>query len=172
MAQDNRYQKNITPFDCLPTTSTQMQVIQNQIVTWQEDVFGQGIKHVTPTIQKLKDEVDELLNDPVSLEEYADCMILLLGAMGRLGIDVQSIFGLIKAKHFVNQARQWGPCDERGVARHVRKHQKKYMEQLMKDRFCQYENMIKQRMVQRITEQENFRHIQKLQDQEDPELEL
>lgn len=143
----------------MPLSVTAMQIFQNKICEWQEDQFGFGTEQLQPTIAHLMEEVKELYDDPESLEEYADCMILLLGAMGRLGIDVVSIFELVNIKLAINQARSWSEPDENGVIRHLP--QNKYLEKEGWERFERHAARVKSRMNRRIRASRAYHEMRK-----------
>lgn len=86
--------------------------LQAEIGEWQDKVFGGELR---PLIQHLKKEVDELLEAPYNRIEYADCLILLVGAARKAGISADMLIIDAFKKLEVNKGRKWGKPDMGGV---------------------------------------------------------
>lgn len=86
----------------------------DDIVQWQRRTFPQGT--VESVVSHLAEEVQELVAEPRSAEELADCLILIVGAADRAGID---LWQAVRDKHARNQRRKWGTADEKGVVHHI-----------------------------------------------------
>lgn len=69
------------------------------------------------TLEHLRREVEELLADPTSAEEYADVFMLLNRAAHNAGVNLTAA---VDAKLVINRRRQWGQPDEHGVVEHIR----------------------------------------------------
>ena len=95
------------------------QPLQDSITAWADSVFGKDRKPES-ILQHLKKEIEELLEDPSSLEEYADVGILWLNAAKKAGYDVDDLYFAIVGKMWVNKCRKWGKMDENGVVEHLR----------------------------------------------------
>lgn len=91
--------------------------LQNEIGLWQDKTFG-IVPVPKPLISHLKKEVDELLEAPYSREEYADCLLLLLGAARLAGISADMLVLDTVDKLKINKGRQGGPPDKNGVIEH------------------------------------------------------
>ena len=84
---------------------------------WQTKQFGNP--GPLAKIKHLAREVSELERDPQSAEEYADCLMLLIGAWAESGRSCEDFIRATEAKLAVNKTRKWGVPDEDGVAEHV-----------------------------------------------------
>ena len=74
---------------------------------WSEKTFGKSgpereLKH-------LKKEVEECLENPGDLEEYADLLFLVFGACRSAGFSLRELIAAASAKLVINQHRKWGP---------------------------------------------------------------
>lgn len=103
--------KKIMSFDLLDK-------LQAAIGEWQDKEFGGGQSPV-PLIHHLKKEVDELSIAPYNRTEYADCLILLLGAARKAGISADMLIIDAFKKLEVNKGRKWGKPDLDGVIEHI-----------------------------------------------------
>ena len=68
---------------------------------------------------KLCREIQEAIDTPYDLGEYADMYILLLDAAYSAGITVTFLEAAAEHKFLINQQRTWGEPDENGVVEHV-----------------------------------------------------
>jgi len=68
----------------------------------------------------MAEEMFEVLNDPYNPEEYADCLILLLGAARNAGISADQLIQAAHDKHLVNTKRTWEKPDAYVISRHVK----------------------------------------------------
>lgn len=93
------------------------QEMQNDIFDFSEKTFGKGT--VKGKITHLSEELDEVLADPTDRHEWADCMILLLGAARCAGLDMDDIYQAMQEKMDINRKRKWGFPDENGIVHHV-----------------------------------------------------
>lgn len=85
---------------------------------WSDKTFGSH-RDATPTLAHLAREVSELRSEPTDLEEYADCLLLLMDAARREGFSLDDILLATAAKFVVNTRRTWGEPDAEGVVEHV-----------------------------------------------------
>lgn len=85
-----------------------------KIGMWAEQQFRQS----TPRsiINHLKEEFEELSDDPSDVEEMADMVMLIYHLAYKQGLDLVTA---IEKKFRINQERKWGPVDERGVSNHI-----------------------------------------------------
>ena len=71
-------------------------------------------------LQKLKTEAQETIEQPDNVEEYADCLIALLGAAAKQGIRPKELMDAAINKNYLNRAkRTWAKKD--GMYQHVEK---------------------------------------------------
>ena len=64
-------------------------------------------------------EINEVRQSPKDLSEWADCLILLLGAVSAQGICTDDLFAAAHLKMDINNARKWNPPDAEGVCSHI-----------------------------------------------------
>ena len=88
-------------------------------VTWQWETFGPGYNPL-PSLHHLKKEVQEAIDEPHNLEEYADIFLMTLAAVDRAGFDLPDLLKAAKDKFIICKQRKWGPPDENGVCEHIR----------------------------------------------------
>lgn len=94
-----------------------LDLAQDVIGDWQDKTFPHGTVH--SKLEHLKDEIAEVQDDPNDLLEWADLLILLMGAARLAGFSMSQLMVGVEAKHIINQRRDWGEPDERGVVKHV-----------------------------------------------------
>ncbi len=95
------------------------QELQDVITQWADETFGKDRKPVS-ILHHLKKEIEELLERPDSLEEYADVGILWLNAADKAGYKVEILFAAMAMKMVENATRKWGTPDQNGVVEHLR----------------------------------------------------
>lgn len=94
------------------------------LAMWSDQTFGAiDTRGPLPALHHLKREVDEAIAQPgglEGLEEYADCLMILLDASRRAGFRLEQV--VIAARHKLerNRQREWAEPDEDGVIEHVR----------------------------------------------------
>jgi len=88
--------------------------LQQEIGEWAQATFP----HQNPNskIKHLKDEVDELQQEPNDAEEMADVAILLFNLSEMFNYDLEEE---IEKKMAKNRLRIWGEPDEHGVCHHI-----------------------------------------------------
>ena len=96
------------------------QLLQDSITAWADSAFGKDRKPES-ILHHLKKEIDELIQEPMSLEEYADIGILWLNAADKAGYKIDDLYFAMVGKMWVNKTRKWGRADENGVIEHLRK---------------------------------------------------
>jgi hypothetical protein len=84
---------------------TDLRGLSLEVAHWQETTFGK----LPPVayLAKLFEETNELLESPYSLEEAADCLILLLGVVAAQGHSAEELLAAAWAKHAENMRREW-----------------------------------------------------------------
>lgn len=71
-----------------------------------------------PPLNKLLEEVSELIAKPHDTMEWADCLLLFLDAADRQGYSVDDLIDFSNEKLKINKTRKWR-SDEHGVFSHV-----------------------------------------------------
>lgn len=94
-----------------------MDYLQTELGKWSDGQFGYNRKPHS-SIEHLKKEVDELLEKPYSVEEYGDCLMLLLDAARRAGITGSALMEQAYKKLEINKKREWGKPDDKGIVEH------------------------------------------------------
>ena len=69
-------------------------------------------------VLKLKQEADEVINDPADIIEYADCMIALMSAAYKSGFEPHELATAIHNKLLILRKRTWVK-NEDGTHQHV-----------------------------------------------------
>ena len=95
-----------------------VQSLMDDLGEWQDAAFG-ATNDPRPMLWHLKEELDELIADPHSSEEWADCFMLLLGAARRYGYSVVDLVSITRDKLEINKKRKWGKPDAHGVVNHL-----------------------------------------------------
>ena len=93
--------------------------LQEQVTEFADKTFGNP-GNPLPPLHHLKGEVDELIEAPNDIYEYADCMILLIQSAMRAGYRMNRLFDACEEKHEINKKRKWGEPDENGVVQHIK----------------------------------------------------
>jgi len=83
------------------------------------DLFGNE-SNPLPTLHHLAKEVKETIESPQDTSEYADMLILLLGAFKRTGGNATDLVQAALDKVEINKNRKWGKADENGVIEHIK----------------------------------------------------
>jgi len=80
----------------------------NDQKTWSNETFGSVNKRgpIGP-IKHLKLEVEELLNEPFDLMEYADCLLLIIDASRRAGYSFEMLARAANEKLQINKMRHY-----------------------------------------------------------------
>ena len=97
--------------------SDSLQSLQDRIAAWQQRTFPE--QPLAGKLAHLVREARELRADPEDLQEWADVLILLLGAAAVRGLSVQDLRHVAELKFNIAQQRQWGPADSEGVHHHL-----------------------------------------------------
>lgn len=79
--------------------------IKNHTV-WSRNTFGPD-GNPMGSLKHLKKEVDEVLENPTDIIEYADCFILLCDAVRRAGFSFLQLLYTAIEKQKINEQRQW-----------------------------------------------------------------
>lgn len=88
---------------------------------WSDETFGpRSEKGPIGPLKHLKKEVDEVLEDPHEIEEYADLAFLLLDSLHRAGFDCADLDSAMARKMDVLKARVYPKGDPDEPAEHDR----------------------------------------------------
>lgn len=96
-----------------------IQELQDTVYNWSENTFGKGRPPSAPLNHLLK-EVQEAIDSPQDIIEYADCLLLLLDAAAKAGFNTQQLILAAFIKLDECRQRKWAEPDENGVSEHVR----------------------------------------------------
>lgn len=117
----------------------ELEYLMQEISEWSDSTFGKHQRNPA-ILYHLKKEVDELIEavnnfqnydaEPGSeyeaklldsaIEEYADCMMLLLDSATHFGFGAESLLKSVADKLAKNKTRKWGKPDENGVVEHIK----------------------------------------------------
>lgn len=103
----------------------ELQKFVNEHRAWAKKTFGDtprtaAVKHLQKEVKELLDEIENAGPEYDIKIEFADCMILLLHAADKNGIDVKELFETMKHKFAINQTRRWPTPNADGVAEHIK----------------------------------------------------
>ena len=91
---------------------------------WSDKTFGHswgdGDKAGIGSLYHLREEVDELIDNPSDQEEWADVLTLILDAARRRTISAADLISWSYEKLFKNKKRKWGKPDANGVVHHLK----------------------------------------------------
>jgi hypothetical protein len=94
-----------------------LQALQDRIAEWQGETFpNQTLKG---KLEHLVSEAMELRDSPNDETEWADVLILLLGAAAMKGMTVRELELAANVKFCLARQRQWGPANAQGFHHHV-----------------------------------------------------
>lgn len=87
---------------------------------WSEQTFGaKKPSGALGSLKHLKREVEEAINKPKDLIEYADIMHLIFDATWRAGYSYDDLLHACYTKLAINKGRVWGKADADGVCEHI-----------------------------------------------------
>ena len=96
----------------------------NDLAKWQQETFPSGT--VLSKLAHLQEEVQELIDEikggdyNAALLEFADCQLLLNGAMASSGLTYENTCDIVDQKMEINRKRVWAQPDARGVVNHIK----------------------------------------------------
>jgi hypothetical protein len=91
---------------------------QKEHGVWSDQTFG--VRNANAPLHHLKKEVDEVIENPTDIKEYADCFLLLMDCARLSGFNMDDIYFAAKQKFEENKQRKWGKPDVNGVVEHIR----------------------------------------------------
>lgn len=99
------------------TKMKNMQELQDRIGKWQDKTFP--LQTLEGKMNHLKLEAQEIIHNRRNLSEWADVLILYLGAADLEGFVVEELIDAANRKMGINENRKWGPPDANGVCSHI-----------------------------------------------------
>jgi hypothetical protein len=88
---------------------------------WSQEVFGNDAERgPIGALKHLSKEVDEVLENPKDLIEYADLLFLVFDATRRAGYDIWDLYYACMTKLAINKQRTWDKPTSDEPAEHVR----------------------------------------------------
>jgi len=98
---------------------SKFQKLQNELGEWADTTFGP--RTVESLLNHLREELDEVIADPIDEHEWADCLQLLIDAY-RLatGNTTEHLLDACFEKLEINKNRTWNAPDENGIFKHVK----------------------------------------------------
>jgi len=110
--------ENWEKFACVaPLTNIDWSEMQEKQYKWSRETFGEST--LESNLDHLRDELDEIVENPNDIEEWADVMLLYMNASSFVGFTMDDIYKAVQKKYEKNVKRKWGKPDERGVVKHV-----------------------------------------------------
>lgn len=85
---------------------------------WADKTFGK--RPATGPLNHALKEIQEAIDSPKDIIEYADVMILMIDAARIQGWTVDDIFDACVKKQRINMKRKWGEVGAKGFAEHDR----------------------------------------------------
>lgn len=100
------------------SSTPSLQDFQNRIASWQAATFPN--QSLAGKLAHLCKEAGELRSAPSDLHEWADVLILFLGAAAFQGLTVSELLRLAEEKHAICKNRKWPTSpDADGVYHHL-----------------------------------------------------
>lgn len=100
---------------------SEFELFWNERSKWSEETFGpRTSRGAIGPLKHLKKEVEEMLENPTDLEEFADGLFLLTDAAFRAGFTYREFMDMLWYKLEKNKKRVWGPPSADGVVEHVK----------------------------------------------------
>ncbi len=98
-----------------------IQKLWDDLAEWSNNTFGPVDKRgpLSP-LNKLKEEIEELIKEPYDKLEYADALHLIFDAARRAGISLELLIKSADDKLQINKLRSWGEPNENGVFQHLK----------------------------------------------------
>lgn len=96
---------------------TEFQALQDDIGEFADSILPG--RPVSSPLNKLREEVEELIKNPTDDMEFADCLLVLLDAYRAKGGNTEQLLHHCREKMKINRSRNWGTPDANGVFRHI-----------------------------------------------------
>lgn len=97
----------------------------NDLSEWSQETFGSDlVRGPTGPLKHLAKEVNECLEKPNDLEEYADLQFLVFDSARRAGFTVNDLKRAFTEKLKINKMREWNKPSSDEPVEHIRKEEK------------------------------------------------
>ncbi len=95
--------------------------LQKKLFEWSSTTFGDS-KTLGPSgpLNHLRKEINEALDDPSDIMEFADMYMLLSDAASRAGHKMSAVLNATVEKLEICKQRKWGPPNADGFSEHVK----------------------------------------------------
>lgn len=90
---------------------------QKNVYAWSRNTFKDST--MESNLDHLRDELNEIVENPNDIEEWADVIMLYMNAASFAGHSMDDILVAVNEKLEKNKKRKWGEPDERGVVKHI-----------------------------------------------------
>ena len=90
--------------------------LQKKSVKWSRETFKDST--MESNLAHLRDEIDEIEQNPDDIEEWADVILLYMNGASLAGHTMDDILEAAYKKYEKNINRKWGIPDDRGVVKH------------------------------------------------------
>ncbi len=98
-------------------------ILQTKLFEWSSATFGTPQERGPEgPLNHLRKEINEAIDDPDDIVEFADMYMLLSDAASRAGHSMSDVLYASIEKLLVNKKREWGPINADGFSEHVRDH--------------------------------------------------
>lgn len=94
------------------------QDLQDTIVRWRDAQIKGST--VVGTVAHLGEEVEDLRENPHDPLALADIGILWMSLCEQVGFSMEEMKSAIEAKMVLNESRDWGEADDKGIIRHLK----------------------------------------------------
>lgn len=84
-----------------------------------DETFGKDRNPIGP-LKHLKKEIDEIIENPDDIVEYADFLLLFIDAIRLNGYTFSKVINAAFEKLEVNKTRDWPPLNKEGYSEHVK----------------------------------------------------
>lgn len=104
-----------------------VQKLMDDHCQWADQTFGKdrtevaALHHLTSEVFETIEAIELDFHPSEVEEEFADCFLLLIGAVKKYGMSFEGLVSAAEAKLEVCKKRDWGKPDERGVVNHIKK---------------------------------------------------
>ena len=114
--------------DCWDVLADKIRDLVADQATWSQSTFGSDLERgpmgALKHLEKEARECQEAVGTPELREELADCLLLLLDASRRAGVEPTQLVEAAQAKMVKNKARTWNKPMPDEPIEHVREQQK------------------------------------------------
>lgn len=91
-------------------------LFQNKVSDWANSTFPNS--SLNSKLLHIKEELDEILENPQDIKEWADVLLIYMHAAKSQGFTLSDIFKSAEDKFIEIQSRKWKNPDKNRVVRH------------------------------------------------------